>query len=422
MSIWFNGILHDRRIVVFSIFFVFFMFVSNSILADSDMSEVYSLGDDLKNIKNTSLGLKEEPMPPKNEYGNYLDDKGGFISPREYELISASKSGDIAKVKALLGYDLPEHKRTIFDVNTGSNWDEKYTPLHYAAFYGHLEIAKILIERGADVNSRDVSFFGTSQQLQTPLKRAVIGERIMCIGDAGTEKHSNMLNLIELLIESGAAIDIIDNGIPLFASAVIEAAKRHVFIERGMTSEFMLGFNKAERSARIDSLRADHPTLAPEYVLSMLVDKSREKGKSFYITMSGDKDGNNLFHHAVNYNHSQFSGYAGPINTGTDTESDLNRQIPVFSESAIVEFLVSHDFYGIDSANSEGRTPLLQAAMAGNVKAFAFLLSQGVKIDVKDKQGRSWRELSGLNVSHPEESELLKKLLKQAFENWEKNH
>ena len=36
------------------------------------------------------------------------------------------------------------------------NW-ELQTPLHDAALYGHVEAISMLLERGADVNSKDVS-------------------------------------------------------------------------------------------------------------------------------------------------------------------------------------------------------------------------------------------------------------------------
>ena len=35
--------------------------------------------------------------------------------------------------------------------------DDKYTPLHDAVDAGHVEIVKLLIERGADKNVRDIT-------------------------------------------------------------------------------------------------------------------------------------------------------------------------------------------------------------------------------------------------------------------------
>jgi len=58
----------------------------------------------------------------------------------------------------------PESVRTLLDADgelvrqrdkTGA------TPLHYAAFYGHRQIVQLLLERGAEINSRDGQFGAT---------------------------------------------------------------------------------------------------------------------------------------------------------------------------------------------------------------------------------------------------------------------
>ena len=57
----------------------------------------------------------------------------------------AAKNGDLAGVQAELdkGVDVNAKSRTAT------------TPLHYAAAYGHEEIAKLLIAKGANVNAKD---------------------------------------------------------------------------------------------------------------------------------------------------------------------------------------------------------------------------------------------------------------------------
>jgi uncharacterized protein len=62
-----------------------------------------------------------------------------------------------------------------------------WTPLHLAAFFGHPELAKGLINRGADVNARSTNAMGN-----TALHAAVAGRRIA---------------LIKILLEYGADVN-----------------------------------------------------------------------------------------------------------------------------------------------------------------------------------------------------------------------
>jgi ankyrin repeat protein len=68
------------------------------------------------------------------------------------ELMNAIKLGDVDQV------------RRILDANTElvhARDELGATPLHYAAFDGQQEIAELLLDRGADINSRDNKFCAT---------------------------------------------------------------------------------------------------------------------------------------------------------------------------------------------------------------------------------------------------------------------
>ena len=72
--------------------------------------------------------------------------------PQLTDLIDAVKQGDLERVTAILDQagDLI-HLRD----STGA------TPLHYAAFHGQQQVAELLIDRGADINSTDNHFGAT---------------------------------------------------------------------------------------------------------------------------------------------------------------------------------------------------------------------------------------------------------------------
>jgi ankyrin repeat protein len=64
----------------------------------------------------------------------------------------AVKRGDEERVAAML-----EANRALAEVRD----DSGATPLHYAALNGHREVARLLVERGAEVNSTDGEFRAT---------------------------------------------------------------------------------------------------------------------------------------------------------------------------------------------------------------------------------------------------------------------
>jgi len=60
------------------------------------------------------------------------------------------EAGNIESAKKLL-----EDKDIIDNINTKSLDEYNRTPLHYACRYGYIEIVKLLITRGADINIID---------------------------------------------------------------------------------------------------------------------------------------------------------------------------------------------------------------------------------------------------------------------------
>jgi ankyrin repeat protein len=99
--------------------------------------------------------------------------------PEAKEMIKAVKSGNAARVSELLAEE-PSLLR-VRDTD-GS------TPLHYAAWKGHPEVARLLLERGAEVSlQNDNGHWGG-----TPLHAAA---------------HANQRAIAELLIAHGADVN-----------------------------------------------------------------------------------------------------------------------------------------------------------------------------------------------------------------------
>lgn len=92
------------------------------------------------------------------------------------DMLKAAKSGDAQKVKALLAKD----SALVNALDTDGS-----TPLHCAAWKGHLDVVEVLLMSGADVNAHNQNdHWGT-----TPLHAAA---------------HANEAKIVQLLLSHGA--------------------------------------------------------------------------------------------------------------------------------------------------------------------------------------------------------------------------
>ena len=156
------------------------------------------------------------------------------------DLHKAAREGDADRVRELLdaGADV--------NVRNADKQRLQYTPLHWAAYYGHLEIAEILISRGADLDAEDPDYstplylaaeeghpkvvefliskgaevnVKSSRSGYTPLHRAAWGpvamRKHLGAGEAGivseAELNENYLGIVGMLLEKGAKVDVLDN-------------------------------------------------------------------------------------------------------------------------------------------------------------------------------------------------------------------
>ena len=151
------------------------------------------------------------------------------------DLHKAAREGDADRVRKLLdaGADV--------NVRNANKGRLQYTPLHWAAYYGHLEIAELLISRGADLDAEDPAYstplylaaeeghpkvvefliskgaevnVKSSWSGYTPLHRAAWGPVARRFGQGaetfGADPEEDYREIVTLLISKGAAINARD--------------------------------------------------------------------------------------------------------------------------------------------------------------------------------------------------------------------
>ncbi len=149
---------------------------------------------------------------------------------RVAELLGARPELDVFEAAALGDLERP---RTLLDADpalVGAWSADGFTPLHFAAFFGHPDAAGLLIERGADPEApaRNVHLAGAARPLHSA---TAAGRREVCV----------------VLLDAGADVNACEHAgsMPLLEAAQLgDAPLVEVLLERG-----------ADRTATLDDGR-----------------------------------------------------------------------------------------------------------------------------------------------------------------------
>ena len=266
------------------------------------------------------------------------------------EIFDAARNGEVEKIRQLLDND-----KNLLNSKDQSG----KTPLHFASQYGHFDMVKILIERGAEVNVEN-------NNGETPLHYA---------SAYGQE------NVAEFLISNGAELEYRSwrhGDTPAHAAAIGGHVEMVSFLD--------------QKGARLDVLNDFGETplhYAADFGHIKVVEYLIAEGQEIN---SKNKDGWTPLHYAA------FSGRTDAaelmISQGADVAARDNfGQTPLYRASwnghrKTAELLVVKGS-DIDTKDQGGDTPLHGAAYEGHGDVVKLLISRGAGVNIKNKRGRT---------------------------------
>ncbi len=288
-------------------------------------------------------------------------------------LPTAARSGNVSLVKRLLQLGAPVNEA---DATAPLNSDEwGATPLDLAVKYDQPEVAKILLDNGADVNAR-------TQRRTTPLMEATSKSRRPRFDE----------ELVKLLVVRGAKFEAEDDdGLTPLRPAIfsipadVEELKLLVSLGanvnwQGRKTHHILGFE-------------DHVIADGETYLMEAVKLGRLDAVKALLACGADKS----LRDDSGHNAESYSGYDAP--GGKNWREHLKGDqkeiyelvsqpgVPVLRESDSIERLYMEQGADVNAKDILGYTLLHKAAESGNKELTAMLLAHGANINARTNAG-----------------------------------
>jgi ankyrin repeat protein len=317
----------------------------------SDLSEIKFLDASGLELKQLIVENDPELIAQKFDYLKKLSTKYKVQITDPYNF----KSMDLLQILAYIGFTEAISKLTEMYPENGihsmRNFKNDSTPLMAAAMKGHMEVVKLLLDKGVNVNEY------TSYVRITPLMFAV---------------KNGHKEIVKLLLDRGANIEAKDrNGKSLLDYAAKSGNKEVVelLLDRGATI-------KEEWRTLIVAAKKDH-----QEVVKLLLDRGANIKEESYSLIVEVINGHN-------------EDVALLLDRGANIEAkDIKGWTPLIfaaksGNKKMMELLLDRGA-DIEVKDIEGWTPLIFAAKSGNKEVVELLLDRGANIEAKDRKGKS---------------------------------
>lgn len=326
----------------------------------------------------------------------WLLDRGAKPDVRQHDrheapLVVAARAGDVEITRLLI------HRGADVNVSTKRQQKNRYafdTPLMVAAREGHLAVVEVLLQYNADVNSRNYHFDPTAL-----LRAAERGhnEIVMRLARDGADVNArtsginsrtamhfaidrNNLELARLLLRSGFALDRTDGTWPSGPLTLAISTKRYeiaaLLLEHGANPNELDRWGNPALAVAIGNRGAEDLIVA-----RLLVSKGAN-------VLAQDRSGKSILVVAVeNGNAELITAIVARARSAGAKAGDFAQ--PLFSAVRARKLDLVHELQraGADlkSTLPDGMTLLHAGAEAGDVEIVAYLLKQGIDVNVTDR-------------------------------------
>ena len=307
---------------------------------------------------------------------------------------------------------LVEHLIAADSLDVNERGGSHTTPLHAASVKGHLDVATLLLENGADPNSRDdlggvplhkVSQGGQLVMVESTFEIARLlvksGADVSASDDEGwtplhAAAHSGHRDIAELLLEFGAGLDIRNTR----QETPLDVACRNgqldisrVLIERGsdMNSRDMHRFIPLHTASRFGLLD----------IARLLLDRGSDVN-------AHTADRRTPMHLASAYGHLDIARLLVERGAIVDSQNN-NKETPLdgaaeFGHLDIARFLIESGA-AVSARDNNGWTPFHTASKCRHIHIAKYLLECGVAVDVRTEVNRhhyTWHPEMANSASH----------------------
>ncbi|XP_054841740.1 ankyrin repeat and SAM domain-containing protein 6 [Eublepharis macularius] len=269
-----------------------------------------------------------------------------------------------------------------------------WSPLMQAARFGHLTVSRILLENGADLNAQNK-----------------LGASVLTMAARGGH-----ISVVKLLLESGAYVDNYDH-----LSTVLDNSKEELPAITPLMAAVQHGHEAVVHLLLDWGADCNYTVKTMGWTPLMLAAVSGRVSLAQQLMNKGaNPDHLNILHKtpyeiSVDFKHEDMKDYLAPLTTVRPQTDKQKRQPDIFHALKMGNFQLVKEIMDEDPAqanvvNDDGASPLMIAAVTGQLPLVQLLVSRNAEIDKQDNV-HGWTAL--MQATYHGNKEVVKYLLNQ---------